>query len=170
MQNYHHLEFNEEELSQAMREGYSKLIAFVTTPEFRAIHDEMRALPPAQRPSFVAQTFMNEGELNRRGITVPENILIQRSSFGDRRPTLFAVKMFLPERFHTAWENVNITFDNEFDDSSVSRDAEYSWRAPMPVGLQDRFISENIDLNSIEPPLLAPEMIALESERKITPG
>ena len=41
----------------------------------------------------------NEAERAARGFTVPEGILIQASAFGDRRPTLFAVKKFLLKKF-----------------------------------------------------------------------
>lgn len=148
MSNYDQLDFSQEELSAAMRRNYDRIISFITTPEFKALHDEMRSLPPAKRPSFVERIILNSAELRRRGVVVPEDILIQTSAFGDRRPTLFVVKIFLPSKFHCAWENTNITFDNEYDDNDVPRSPEMAWRAPLRVDVQASLISKGIDLNS----------------------
>lgn len=151
MQAYAKLDFTPEELSTAMREGYEKLISFVTTPQFKALHQEMKSLPPEKRPSFVANVVLQPAELAKRDIFIPEGILVQTSAFGDRRPTLFAVKVFLPLRFHKAWENVNLTFDNEYEDASVSRNPEKTWRIPLPVTLH-QMISQGADLESAASP------------------
>jgi hypothetical protein len=58
------------------------------------------------------------------------------------------VKKFLPVKFHAAWENVNLTFDNEYNDKDVSRDPAVAWRKPLPVSLQNALIAEHIDLES----------------------
>jgi hypothetical protein len=79
--------------------------------------------------------------LAKRGVERPPDLLIQRSAFGDRRPTLFCVKKWLPPDMF--WENVNITFDNEFDDNAIPRD-ESAWRAPVPVALQHEYLSGNL--------------------------
>ena len=147
---YPNLDFSRDDLAAAMREHYDKLIAFVSTLEFKKAHDELRQLPLHQRPAFVDSVFMQPQELIRRGISVPDGILIQRSAFGDRRPTLFAVKMFLPKRFHKAWENVNITFDNDFLDETVSRAPEKAWRSPLPVELQSAALSMGENLEAVE--------------------
>jgi hypothetical protein len=149
MGNYQGLDFDREELSAAMRQGYANLIAFVTTPEFNAVHDEMRSLPQNERPRFVRTVLLEPTELARRGVVIPEDIMIQASSFGDRRPTLFAVKTWLPEKFHQAWENVNITFDNEYDDQKVHRNPEKAWRHPLPVALQEDLLSRGVDLETV---------------------
>jgi len=146
---YQGLDFSREELSAAMRQNYDRIIAFVTTTEFKALHRELRALPPTKRPDFVRRVILQPTELAKRGISVPDDILIQISAFGDRRPTLFAVKIFLPEKFHCAWENTNLTFDNEYEDEQVSRDPEMAWRAPLAVELQNSLISRGADLDNI---------------------
>jgi hypothetical protein len=146
---YSGLDFTREELSAVMREAYDELIDFVTTPAFKAIHEELMSLPRQDRPTFVASVFLRPEELAKRGVRVPDGILIQTSAFGDRRPTLFAVKKFLPSRYHGAWENVNITFDNEYDDEEVSRDPEAAWRRPLPVALQNAAIAGDVDLESL---------------------
>ena len=84
-----------------------------------------------------------------RGLDVPDGVLIQTSAFGDRRPTLFAVKKFLPKKFHGAWENVNWTFSNEYVDEKVTRDPDASWRPPLPIDLQNQIISSNGDLSAV---------------------
>ena len=80
--------------------------------------------------------LLSDEALAARSIKRPENILIQRSAFRDRRPTIFVVKRFLPEEFSNVWQNVNITFDNQFIESTVKRDPEISWRKPLPVSDQ----------------------------------
>jgi hypothetical protein len=146
---YPGLDFDRDELSAIMRQYYDRLIAFVTTPQFKAIHQELYSLPSEDRPRFVQTVILQPTELAKRGIIVPKGILIQTSAFGDRRPTLFAVKIFLPEKFHKAWENVNITFDNEYEDNQVSKDPQMAWRPPLPVELQNSLISKGADLESV---------------------
>lgn len=144
--NYKGLPFGKQELVDAMRRTYDELIDYITTDEFSSVLKEMSSLTSAERPQFVISVLLNESERNKRGIQPPDGILIQRSAFGDRRPTLFVVKKFLPEHLSHAWENVNITFDNEFSDESVSRKAEIAWRSPLDVNLQARLMTEGKEL------------------------
>lgn len=146
---YVNLEFDREELSRVMRKTYDELIEFITQPAFRAVHSEMMALRPTDRPAFVANVIMQPKVLAERGVIVPDGILIQTSAFGDRRPTLFAVKKFLPEKYHAAWENVNWTFSNEYADEAISRDPDVTWRPPLPVALQNEAISRDLDIEAI---------------------
>jgi hypothetical protein len=44
---------------------------------------------------------------------------------------------------------VNITFDNEFVDSAVSRDPEKCWRPPLPVNVQAQAMAEGRDLEAL---------------------
>lgn len=74
--------------------------------------EDLGAFHPIHRPKFVFDVLLSDDALAARGIKRPENILIQRSAFGDRRPIIFVVKRFLPEEFSNVWQNVNITFDN----------------------------------------------------------
>ena len=94
------LGFTQEELYGALRAGYDKLLDFVSLAPFRSLYAEMKRLPVAERPAFVKRVLLRPEELRQRGVVVPDGVLIQRSSFGDRRPTLFCVKTFLPTRFH----------------------------------------------------------------------
>jgi hypothetical protein len=148
-QTYKNLDFSREELSAAMRQSYDQIIDFVTTPAFKVMFLELMSLPQQDRPAFVARVVLQPEEMTKRGVHVPDGILIQSSAFGDRRPTLFAVKKFLPSRFHKVWENVNITFDNEYEDDAVSRDPEACWRVPLPVAVQNAALTAGIDLESL---------------------
>jgi hypothetical protein len=145
--NYEGLSFGPEELTSVMRSIYEELLTFISTPSFRALFKELMDLPPKDRPDFVTKVLLNEEELKRRHVDVPEGILIQMSAFGDRRPTLFAVKKFLPDEYRGAWRNCNITFFNEFKDDEISRDPADAWRMPLPVNIQNELIAEGIDLN-----------------------
>lgn len=141
------LGFTPEEIYEAARAAYDDLIDFVTTPAFKAIYEELKELPNTERPDYVWRVLLCDDELDRRGVSVPEYILIQRSTFGDRRPTLFCVKKYLPQRFHAAIENVNITFDNPH--SAVIPDGEEAWREPLPVELQTLAMEAGEDPNVI---------------------
>lgn len=142
---YANLDFSREELAEAMSQAYAELTELISSSAFRAAYREMRALPPGERPRFVREVFLDSSERKRRGIHVASGILVQTSTFGDRRPTLFVVKKFLPEKFHAAWENVNITFDNEFADEDISRDPEVAWRKPLSVGMQNTLIAAGLE-------------------------
>jgi hypothetical protein len=148
-QNYETLSFSRLELAAVMRRYYDDLIAVVAQPAFQEFYVEMMALNPSLRPQYVADVMFQKVELERRGIVIPEDILVQTSAFGDRRPTLFALKKLLPEKYTVAWENVNLTFDNEYEDSSVPRTSEAAWRAPLPVALQNEMLASGKDLQSI---------------------
>lgn len=139
-----------DELRDMMFVHYDRIIDFVTSPAFRAILDEMSQIPHWARPAFVRDVLLDDAVLSSRGVVVPEGILIQRSAFGDRRPTLFAVKHFLPDGYRDIWENVNITFDNEYVDSDVSRERGVCWRAPLDPHDQAQAMTEGKSLDSIE--------------------
>jgi hypothetical protein len=141
--------FCREELAAAMRSAWDELIQFVTTPAFKAVHEELMTLPEPDRPGFVARVLLSREELQRRGVDVPADILIQTSAFGDRRPTLFAVKKLLPTKYHAAWQNVNITVDNKYSDDQVSRDPSTAWRPPLPVALQNAALAGGLDLETL---------------------
>ena len=95
-------------LSEWVRDGLTEIGEFVTLPEFRDLLDELEATPYEQRPAFVQRVLLQPEELEARGVDVPEGMTIQRSSFGDDRPTLFCVSKMLPDERR----KVTITFDN----------------------------------------------------------
>ena len=146
--NYDGMDFGRDELYGIMRTTYDELINFVTTPAFKAFHKELMGLLPKKRPSFVAKVLFDPDERIKRGIVVPNRIVIQTSAFGDRRPTLFGEK-FLPRKYQKVWENLNLTFDNEYKNNKVSRASKKAWRPPLPVTLQNALIAAGTDLESV---------------------
>jgi hypothetical protein len=146
--------FTREELIGVMRQGYDDLIDFALTEPFKRVCRELNSLPDDERYNFVKCVLLSPSEIKRRGVEVPEGILIQRSSFGDRRPTLFCIKKYLPKRFHRAWENVNLTFDAVYADEDVSRDPEVCWRNPIEPEIQSKLLAEGKPLESAEVSML----------------
>lgn len=125
----------------AMKKGYSELLNFACKPEFQAMLDELYSLAPHERPAFVNSVILNPSQMAKRGLKPPCDILIQKSSFGDRRPTLFCIKKYIDERLQTHWQNVNITFDNLYEDEDIPRGSE-AWRPPLPFELQQALITK----------------------------
>lgn len=146
---YPHLSYSQAELQAVMRKHYDKIIDFITSEPFKALMEEMSAITHQERPRFVSEVLLNKKELAQRGVKIPEGILIQRSAFGDRRPTLFAVKHFLPDDYTNVWQNVNITFDNDYVDGSISRERASCWREPLSPGLQAQAMVDGLDLESV---------------------
>lgn len=123
------------DLYEVMRKYYDKLIDFVCDTPFKTVVEEMYALPPAARPEFVKSVILNQDALEQRGIIKPDDVVIQRSAFGDERPTLFVLKAYLPRDHQVAWQNVNITFDQEHEGAIILNE-EKAWRPPLPVPVQ----------------------------------
>lgn len=136
------------QIRDAMLRCYEDLFAFVATPTFRQVHAELYSLPPNERPKYVLTVLMNPDALRERGVVPPTGVLIQRSAFGDRRPTLFCVKKYLPKELQLYWQNVNITFDNPVDDELVPRD-QRAWRKPLPAGAQATLIAHNMTAEDV---------------------
>lgn len=137
-----------DDLQEKMWEYYMDLVDFFFTDEFQAVYEEMNSLPETERPQYINDVLLNEEVLKERGIDVPEEILIQRSSFGDRRPTLFCLKKYLPEEYQDlfVWQNVNLTFDNDHESWPIA-DGENAWNKPINVDLQDWIHSGEFNTN-----------------------
>ena len=95
---YKDLDYDQSELAKVMKVNYDDLLKFISDPIFQELLSEMMSLQPNERPIYVDKVWLDGQELARRGLKVPEGVLIQTSAFGDRRPTLFCVKKFLPEK------------------------------------------------------------------------
>ena len=144
--------FCKETLLSAMKSGYRELLDFACKPEFQALLDELYSLAPHERIAFVNSVVLEPKQMAERGLEPPLGILIQRSSFGDRRPTLFCIKKYIDERLQTHWQNVNITFDNLYEDADIPRD-HAAWRRPLPFELQQALVAKHIeesDLSDID--------------------
>ena len=146
---YPNLAYSQAELQAVMRTYYNKIIDFITSEPFKALMEEMSVITHLERPRFVRDILLSEQELMVRGVIVPDGILIQRSAFGDRRPTLFAVKHFLPEQYTNVWQNVNITFDNDYLDITIPRDRETCWRPPLRPDVQAQAMVEGANLEGV---------------------
>lgn len=81
---------------------------FVETDEFQELLTDLWNTPREERSDFVRDVVLDDAELERRGIDVPEGMIIQRSAFEDGRPTLFCVSKYLSD----GKRKVTITFDN----------------------------------------------------------
>jgi hypothetical protein len=66
-----------------------------------------------ERDDFVLAVLLDLEQQEIRGFRPPGDIVIQRSAFGDRRPTLFCLSKPLPPGMPMGWYKVTITFDNE---------------------------------------------------------
>ncbi len=128
--------------------GSDEIIQFVTTPEFNSVYNELMDLSIFDRPKFVVNVLLNDIELQNRGVNTPKNLFIMRTSFGDRRPTLFCIKKWLPRNLHIFWENVTITFDNDSEEK-VSDDAS-AWRSPVPVAIQHEYLSGSLTKEEVD--------------------
>jgi hypothetical protein len=92
-------------------DALDQIAAFVYTPQFLSVLEELRAVPVNDRHLFVASVMLSEAELARRAVIVPRDLVIQRSVFADGRPTLFCVSKAIGGI--PPWHKVTITFDNE---------------------------------------------------------
>lgn len=102
-----------DEIGLIVQEALEDVISFVQTEEFQGVLQELHETPTTEKPKFVVDILLSDKELEKRGISVPEGLLIQRSTFADNRPTLFCVSKKLPHG--CLWEKVTVTFDNPPD-------------------------------------------------------
>lgn len=84
---------------------------FVLTTEFQSLVEELYSLPIEERAQFVFDVVLSPEQWAQRGIVVPEDMLIQRSTFHDGRPTMFCVSKVVP--LASPWHKVTVTFDSE---------------------------------------------------------
>ena len=119
--------------------GYEQLLDFASSSSFQRLLAELYDRPAEERPTFVIDVILDEDERRKRDVHVPHDILVLRSAFGDRRPTLFCLKKYLPVELHGYWQNVNITFDNPSEEELTSE--QLAWRKPLPAGVQAAVIA-----------------------------
>jgi hypothetical protein len=100
----------ENEAREAIQNALREIVFFVTGEQFASVIDEIYALPEADRATFVENILLDKTQLSERGISPPDDMIIQRSAFSDGRPTLFCVTKLVPEG--CVWKKVTVTFDN----------------------------------------------------------
>ncbi len=98
-----------ESLQVVIQQGIEEISEFVAKPEFQSLLEELYALPEEAQYHFVLEVLLNSDELTQRKVVLPEGMLIQRSAFGDGRPTLFCISKYLPLAY--PWKKVTVTFD-----------------------------------------------------------
>lgn len=98
------------EFTRRLADGLETLKEYMNSEPFQRMLDEARPLDRAGRDLFVRSVLLNDAELARRGATPPEGVVVQRSEFGDHRPTWFCLSKFLPDG--TMWKRVTLTFDH----------------------------------------------------------
>ena len=102
-----------DDVGTIVRDSLLETIQFVKQPVFVALMEELYSAPPGERAEFVSAVLLRDSERRARGLTVPPGLTIQRSAFGDGRPTLFCVSKRLPDGLPHGWYKVTVTFDNE---------------------------------------------------------
>ena len=98
-----------EDIAGDARRGLEEIRDFVITDPFIRLLDELYRLPPEDRDEFVRRVLLDEDELRKREVKSPDGIKIQRSHFGDDRPTIFCVTKLMPDGVR----KVTYTFDHE---------------------------------------------------------
>lgn len=98
------------ELTRWMADGLRAIAQYTSSERFRQMYDAMADMTYEAKTHFVRTVLLNPRELERRGLTPPPGVRIQRSEFGDRRPTVFCVTQALPEG--AQWKRMTITFDH----------------------------------------------------------
>src|SRR5262245_29868467 len=83
-------------LTDAVSSSIAELQSFAETQSFQNTLHEMWELPARLRHEFVELVWLNPAQLAYRGVETPRSIIIQRSEFGDKRPTLFCISKELP--------------------------------------------------------------------------
>lgn len=91
------------------RAGLEEIRDFITTDAFIEVLREVYDRSPEDRDAFVREVLLDEAQLKSRSIEVPEGMKIQRSQFGDRRPTIFCVTKLMSDGVR----KVTYTFDRE---------------------------------------------------------
>jgi hypothetical protein len=81
---------------------------YARNPGFQAVLAELNELPTlAEKDLFVRKVLLSPDELERRGITPPDGVVVQRSRFADGRPTVFCIVKHLPD----PTRKMTLTFD-----------------------------------------------------------
>ncbi|MGW6123086.1 hypothetical protein ACWFRF_28875 [Nocardia sp. NPDC055165] len=130
-----------ERVAEEMRRGYEILLRVATDEAFRRLVDELYAQPEQARPAYVAEHILDPSARASAGVHIPDDVLVLRSSFGDRRPTLFCLKWYLPADLRRYWKNVNITFDNPTEPGTVPTD-DRAWRKPLIPSVQAMLLEQ----------------------------
>jgi hypothetical protein len=106
-----------EAIQEAISAALRDVQEFANTVAFQDLLNELWGLKPENRAAFVRGVILRDLELAARGVVVPDGMKLQRSAFGDDRPTLFCITKYLPAG--VLWHKVTITFDNPSGDPAI---------------------------------------------------
>lgn len=90
-------------------ESVAELKKFASTPEFQSVLAEMDPMTPREKDEFVRVVLLDPERRRARGLELPDGIVIQRTAFADKRPTIFCITKYLPDHIR----KVTITYDDE---------------------------------------------------------
>ncbi|MFT2690724.1 hypothetical protein [Clavibacter zhangzhiyongii] len=91
------------------RQGLEEIRDLITTDAFIRMLGELYDLAPEDRDEFVRTVLLVPEELAARGVHPPEGLKVQRSQFGDGRPTIFCVTKLMSDGVR----KVTYTFDSD---------------------------------------------------------
>lgn len=90
------------------KEALLAIREYITTDAFVAMLTELYELDPERRDEFVRTELLDPARLKARNIEPPPGVKVQRSQFGDDRPTVFCVTKLMSDRVR----KVTYTFDS----------------------------------------------------------
>jgi hypothetical protein len=97
-------------LETVMQDALERIKEFAFSEPFVGVLAEFWSTPEAERAEYVSRVLLAPEELRKRGVRLPDDLLIQRTAFRDNRPTQFAIVKHLPDGY--LWRKATITFDN----------------------------------------------------------
>jgi hypothetical protein len=101
--------FDADSMRADVKRGLEDIREFVSTDEVLNLLDHVYGLPMDDRDEFVRTVVLDEAVLAEKwGIVPPPGIKLQRSQFGDGRPTIFCVVRVLADGIR----KVTFTFDS----------------------------------------------------------
>jgi hypothetical protein len=105
------MELEPNELKTDICDSIMEIGRFIYTDEFQSLLSEFKDTPKGLRSDFINKIVFNKKELKKRKVFVPPGMAIQKSTFGDGRPTLFCVTKYLKDKKR----KVTITFDEGWE-------------------------------------------------------
>jgi hypothetical protein len=102
-------ELTREAIRTEAREGFLAIREYITSDAFISMLGELYDLPVEDRDQFVRTELLDVRRLAARGILPPDGLKVQRSQFGDHRPTIFCVTKLMSDNVR----KVTYTFDSE---------------------------------------------------------
>lgn len=87
-------------LRSALTNAYEDLRIFFNSLKFQELLSELNNLPEDLKTSFVKDVILNSTERKKRGLVVPDDILIEISTFRNGRKSYFCIRKRVFDRFN----------------------------------------------------------------------